>query len=219
MRFQMLLLASLLITPSSADSEPRSNGESSETEGDVGVEGFNSDKLAKELNSAMSDLPSFDSGLVSAVLKDMWSKAKKEGGFKASMWDLILEGAGIFSERDEETRKSKISKLVAAGRDLWSSATGDWSAEDYLDKLNWLAESGRERQAEKARKKEQATERESLKEVIDPISGLVEKLALGLGKGDLGAVDADSVKEQLIGALGSLGFQKKNKKQKAGDEL
>ena len=42
--------------------------------GDVGVEGFNSDKLAKELNSAMSDLPSFDSGLVSAVLKDMWSK-------------------------------------------------------------------------------------------------------------------------------------------------
>ena len=56
-------------------------------------------------------------------------------------------------------------------------------------------------------------------QVIDPISGLVEKLALGLGKGDLGAVDADSVKEQLIGALGSLGFQKKNKKQKAGDEL
>ena len=30
--------------------------------------------MAKELNSAMSDLPSFDSGLVSAVLKDMWSK-------------------------------------------------------------------------------------------------------------------------------------------------
>ena len=38
---------------------------------------FNSDKLAKELNSAMSDLPSFDSGLVSAVLKDMWSKVTK----------------------------------------------------------------------------------------------------------------------------------------------
>ena len=34
-----------------------------------------------------------------------------------------------------------------------------------MDKLNWLAESGRERQAEKARKKEQGTERESLKEV------------------------------------------------------
>ena len=26
------------------------------------------------------------------------------------MWDLILEGAGIFSERDEETRKSKVGK-------------------------------------------------------------------------------------------------------------
>ena len=60
----------------------------------------------------------------------------------------------------------QISKLVAAGRDLWSKATGDWSAEDYLDKLNWLAESGRERQAEKARKKEQGGGgRESLKEV------------------------------------------------------
>ena len=39
-------------------------------------------------------------------------KAKKEGGFKASMWDLILEGAGIFSERDEEARKSKVQKKV-----------------------------------------------------------------------------------------------------------
>ena len=62
----------------------------------------------------------------------------------------------------------QISKLVAAGRDLWSKATGDWSAEDYLDKLNWLAESGRERQA--ARKKETGDgggrERESLKEVM-----------------------------------------------------
>ena len=38
----------------------------------------------------------------------LFRKAKKEGGFKASMWDLILEGAGIFSERDEETRKSKV---------------------------------------------------------------------------------------------------------------
>ena len=55
---------------------------------------------------------------------------------------------------------------MAAGRDLWSRATGDWSAEDYLDKLNWLAESGRERQAEKARRKEEeGTQRESLKEV------------------------------------------------------
>ena len=65
----------------------------------------------------------------------------------------------------------QISKLVAAGRDLWSKATGDWSAEDYLDKLNWLAESGRERQAAKeARRKEtgdgRAGERENLKEVI-----------------------------------------------------
>ena len=59
----------------------------------------------------------------------------------------------------------QISKLVAAGRDLWSQATGDWSAEDYLDKLNWLAESGRERQAEKARKKEQGTQKDNLKEV------------------------------------------------------
>ena len=41
------------------------------------VDDFNSDKLAKELNSAMSDLPSFDSGLVSAVLKDMWSKVTR----------------------------------------------------------------------------------------------------------------------------------------------
>ena len=55
---------------------------------------------------------------------------------------------------------------------MWSKATGDWSAEDYLDKLNWLAESGRERQAEKARKKQQGAQRgdggggrESLKEV------------------------------------------------------
>ena len=62
----------------------------------------------------------------------------------------------------------QISALVAAGRNLWSQATGDWSAEDYLDKLNWLAESGRERQAEKAKKKEQGGEgggRDSLKEV------------------------------------------------------
>ena len=60
---------------------------------------------------------------------------------------------------------------------MWSKATGDWSAEDYLDKLNWLAESGRERQAEKARKKERGAQRgdgggggggrESLKEVTD----------------------------------------------------
>merc|ERR1712037_105991 len=107
----MGFLSALAISPSQAESEPSEE-----------VEGFNSDKLAKELNSAMSDLPSFDSGLVSAVLKDMWTKAKKEGGFKASMWDLILEGAGIFSERDEDARKSKISKLVAAGRDLWSQA-------------------------------------------------------------------------------------------------
>ena len=34
-----------------------------------------------------------------------------------------------------------------------------------MDKLNWLAESGRERQAEKARKKEQGTQKENLKEV------------------------------------------------------
>ena len=32
----------------------------------------------------------------------------------------------------------QISKLVAAGRDLWSKATGDWSAEDYLDKLKLI---------------------------------------------------------------------------------
>ena len=65
----------------------------------------------------------------------------------------------------------QISKLVAAGRDLWSKATGDWSAEDYLDKLNWLAESGRERKAAKeARRREMGDggggERENLKEVI-----------------------------------------------------
>ena len=65
----------------------------------------------------------------------------------------------------------QISKLVAAGRDLWSKATGDWSAEDYLDKLNWLAESGRERKAAKeARRKEMGDggggERENLKEVM-----------------------------------------------------
>ena len=65
----------------------------------------------------------------------------------------------------------QISKPVAAGRDLWSKATGDWSAEDYLDKLNWLAESGRERKAAKeARRRETGDggggERENLKEVI-----------------------------------------------------
>ena len=65
----------------------------------------------------------------------------------------------------------QISKLVAAGRDLWSKATGDWSAEDYLDKLNWLAESGRERKAAKeARRREMGDggggERENLKQVI-----------------------------------------------------
>ena len=61
---------------------------------------------------------------------------------------------------------------MSAGRNLWSQATGDWSAEDYLDKLNWLAESGRERQAEKAGKKEQAGGggRESLKEVTLKVS-------------------------------------------------
>ena len=42
------------------------------------VDDFDSDTLAKELNSAMSDLPSFDSGLVTAVLKDMWSKVTRE---------------------------------------------------------------------------------------------------------------------------------------------
>ena len=42
----------------------------------------------------------------------MFHKAKKEGGFKASMWDLILEGAGIFSERDEDARKSKVRMKV-----------------------------------------------------------------------------------------------------------
>ena len=31
------------------------------------------------------------------------------------MWDLILEGAGIFSERDEETRKSKVRKRESIG--------------------------------------------------------------------------------------------------------
>ena len=45
----------------------------------------------------------------------MSQKAKKEGGFKASMWDLILEGAGIFSERDEEARKSKVREKVSFG--------------------------------------------------------------------------------------------------------
>ena len=49
---------------------------------------------------------------------------------------------------------------------------------------------------------------------MDPISGLVEKLAQGLLKEG----GSDSVKEQVVDALGSLGLQAK-KKQKAGDEL
>ena len=49
---------------------------------------------------------------------------------------------------------------------------------------------------------------------------MVEKLAQGIGgKGGDGGIDADSVKEQVVEALGTLGFQKKNKKQKATDEL
>ena len=51
-------------------------------------------------------------------------------------------------------------------------------------------------------------------QVMDPISGLVEKLAQGLLKEG----DSDSVKEQVVDALGSLGLQAK-KKQKAADEL
>ena len=51
-------------------------------------------------------------------------------------------------------------------------------------------------------------------QVMDPISGLVEKLAQGLLKEG----GSDSVKEQVVDALGSLGLQAK-KKQKAGDEL
>ena len=48
----------------------------------------------------------------------------------------------------------------------------------------------------------------------------MEKLAQGIGgKGGDGGIDADSVKEQVVEALGTLGFQKKNKKQKAADEL
>ena len=56
---------------------------------------------------------------------------------------------------------------------------------------------------------------------MDPISGLVEKLAQGLGEADTAGmgIDADSVKEQVAEALGTLGFQKKKKKHKAGDEL
>ena len=36
------------------------------------------------------------------------------------MWDLILEGAGIFSERDEEARKSKVQKKEV-GKFGWMS--------------------------------------------------------------------------------------------------
>ena len=91
MKLHILILASTVITPAVTDSEPKSNEDFSGIEGYFisktaqsknmehseyirTLDGFNSDKLAKELNSAMSDLPSFDSGLVSAVLKDMWSK-------------------------------------------------------------------------------------------------------------------------------------------------
>ena len=44
----------------------------------------------------------------------------------------------------------------------------------------------------------------------------MEKLALGLGGKEGADINADSVKEQVVEALGSLGFQKK---QKADDEL
>ena len=57
---------------------------------------------------------------------------------------------------------------------------------------------------------------------MDPISGLVEKLAQGLGEADMAdmaGIGADSVKEKVAEALGTLGFQKKKKKHKAGDEL
>ena len=56
-------------------------------------------------------------------------------------------------------------------------------------------------------------------QVMDPISGLVEKLAQGLGEADMAGIDADSVKEKVAEALGTLGFQKKKKKHKAEDEL
>lgn len=44
-----------------------------------------------------------------AVLKDMVGKAREEGGFKAALWNLIADGSGVFSEKDEEKRKSKES--------------------------------------------------------------------------------------------------------------